>query len=159
MKGRILLFLVAPALAMSLFIQWHRGTDRIQASILLREVEARTMHAAAAGALSEAMLRGHLQALRRARELDPSQEGILTARGSHYLLLGRPEAAAEAYREALALEPRPETYLNLGRALSAMGRTEEASEMFRVAIELSPRLRGELPDPLLSGGPRAGRRR
>jgi tetratricopeptide (TPR) repeat protein len=146
LKGRVFFALLAPALAMCLFLQWHRGMDRIQASVLLRQVEGRTLQAAAAGALSEELLRSHLQALRRASELDPSEAGILTARGSHFLLLGRPEAAAETYRQALALEPRPEQYLNLGRALVAMGRTEEADEMFAIAVRIDPRLRRQIPD-------------
>lgn len=153
MKAKVAVLLVAPALAMSLVIQWQRASDRILASVLLRQVEARTMHAVATGALSETLLREHLQVLRRAAELDDSQVGIPIARGSQYLLLRRPEAAADAYRQALALEARPEIYLNLGRALVAMGRTEEATEMFGIAIQLSPGVRFEVPESFGGSAP------
>ncbi|MDX1645609.1 MAG: tetratricopeptide repeat protein [Longimicrobiales bacterium] len=49
------------------------------------------------------------------------------------------DAAAAAYREALALNPsHADAHLNLGRILHEMGRTDEAEEEYRKAIEADP---------------------
>ena len=62
-----------------------------------------------------------------------------------YLFLGRPEAAERSYQEAIDLEPRPEGYLNLGRAQWLGGRKEEALRSFGLAVKLDPLLARELP--------------
>ena len=66
-------------------------------------------------------------------------------RGSLHLLLGNPHEAAAAYREALALEPRPEVHLNLARALLASGDVEAARRHFALAVRLDPALASQVP--------------
>jgi tetratricopeptide (TPR) repeat protein len=96
------------------------------------------------------LVSGHFRLLRQARRLDPSEVGVLVALGGQYLLLGQPEPAIATYREALALEPRPETYLNLGMALFEAGRPEEARAAFETAVRLAPRLASRVPPGMRS---------
>ena len=91
------------------------------------------------------LLKGNLELLRRAGELDPAEIAIVVGRGSQYLLLRRPDAAIGAYRQALTLEPRPEIYLNLGRAQQMAGRNEEAQASFDEAVRLDPHLAPQVP--------------
>lgn len=146
--GRLAALVLVPLLALSLYGQWGRATARLEASALVWRVEQVTIGAAAAGRLDRAAFSANLRALRRAGELDPGNVRVPMNRGAQYMLLGRHQAAAEAYREALALEPRPEAHLNLGRALYAMGREEEATEMFLRAVRLSRPLVRDLPEPV-----------
>lgn len=54
---------------------------------------------------------------------------------------GRVEEAADAYRQALAIEPRfPEALTNLAETLQATGRADQAIEVLRRAVELAPTL-------------------
>ena len=47
--------------------------------------------------------------------------------------------AEEAYRRALAIDPRaPEAHWELGRALAAAGRSDEAAAAFRALLEIEP---------------------
>jgi hypothetical protein len=55
--------------------------------------------------------------------------------------------AIESYRAAAALEPRPEIYLNLGRAESAHN-PDEARRDFALAVRLDSRLARVVP-PLM----------
>jgi Flp pilus assembly protein TadD len=91
------------------------------------------------------MFAENLSWLDRAAQLDPLEIGIPIARGSQYLLLRRPDEAIAAYREAAALEPRPEIDLNLGRALWMRGDKDAARQAFRRAVRLNPALRAEVP--------------
>ena len=82
--------------------------------------------------------------LRRIAVIRIAQEvGIPLARGSVNYLLGRLDPAIAAYREALALEARPEIHLNLGRALRAQGLLAEAERELARAVRLDPRLAAE----------------
>ena len=45
---------------------------------------------------------------------------------ANYRYLNAPDRAAEVYRRALAIDRRPELYINLGAALAEAGRAEEA---------------------------------
>ena len=103
------------------------------------------MAAAAAGQAQPRLMAANLEMLRQAAPLDPAEVGIPIARGTQYLFLAGPEAALRSYEEALALEPRPEAYLNLGRAQWLAGRRDEARRSFELAVRLSPQLAGEIP--------------
>jgi tetratricopeptide (TPR) repeat protein len=148
MKGRTLAALLTLLLALALAGQTVRWRDRMEASRMLSNVEALTL-GVASGKIPPQALGSNLESLRRAARLDPAEVGIPIARGSQYYLLGRPESAEEAYREALRLEPRPEAYLDLGRAQWLAGRRDEAARNFGVALRLEPHLARELP----SGAP------
>jgi tetratricopeptide (TPR) repeat protein len=148
-KGRVLVWPVVALLALALAGQTVRWRDRLTASRLLRKVEALTMAAMSARQLTEPMLFRHLEVLRTAALKDPVEVGIPIAAGTQYLLLRRNDAAIRAYEKAVALEPRPEGYLNLGRAQWYAGRREEARTNFQRAVRLEPRLYGEIPEGAL----------
>jgi tetratricopeptide (TPR) repeat protein len=145
MNGRVLVWPVAAFLALGLVGQTLRWRDRATASRLLREVEVVTMTAMSTRQLSEPLLFRNLEVLRAAAAKDPVEVGIPIARGTQYLLLRRNDAAIRAYEDAVALEPRPEAYLNLGRALWFSGRRDEARPYFEQAVRLDPRVAAELP--------------
>jgi O-antigen ligase len=146
-QGSLLVWPVLALLVLGLAGQTARWHRRWTASGLLRQVELLSMAAASRGQAPAQLMERNLEALRRAAPLHPDEVGIPIARGTQYLFLGRPEAAIRAYEEALALEPRPEGYLNLGRAQWLAGRREEARRSFVTAVRLDPRLAAEIPAP------------
>jgi O-antigen ligase len=146
-SGSLLVWPVLALLVLGLAGQSVRWQQRRTASRLLRQVELLSMAAASRGQAPRQLLAGNLEALRRAAPLDPVEVGIPIARGTQYLFLNRPGEAIQAYEEALALEPRPEGYLNLGRAQWLAGRREEARRSFALAVRLDPRLADEIPAP------------
>jgi tetratricopeptide (TPR) repeat protein len=107
------------------------------------------MAAASSGQAPRGLLPANLEALRQAAALDPLEVGIPIARGSIFYLLGSPQSALDAYRQAEALEPRPEIDLNIGRALLQSGQTEEARAAFRRAVRLAPHLAPVVPSGML----------
>jgi tetratricopeptide (TPR) repeat protein len=143
--GRLLFPIVAIALAAALVAQTLRARDRLEAGRLLAQVEARTVAAVQARRAPSTLFAEHLSWLDRAAQLDPLEIGVPIARGSQYLLLRRPDEAIAAYREAAALEPRPEIDLNLGRALWMKGDKEAARQALQRAVRLNPALRAEGP--------------
>ena len=145
MRGRTLAWVLAAALAVGFLAQLDRARDRISGSRILRQVELLSMQAAARGRAPRGILAVNLEALHRAGELYPVEIGVPVARASQHLLFGSPRAAAEGYRKALELEPRPEVYLNLGIAQVRAGETEEARRNLRLAVALDPRLSRQLP--------------
>jgi O-antigen ligase/Tfp pilus assembly protein PilF len=130
----------------SLVLQTRRTLDRLEADRTLWRVEVITQQMAASGRVNATLLWQQIRELEEASRLDPAEAGHHLARGSQYLLLGRPEEAIEAYREALGLEPRPETYLNLGRAQNLAQQPQAAENSFRTAVKLDPYLRGQVPE-------------
>ncbi|HEY7216726.1 MAG TPA: O-antigen ligase family protein, partial [Thermoanaerobaculia bacterium] len=146
-RGSLLVWPVLALLVLGLAGQsarWHR---RWKASGLLRQVELLSMAAATRGEAPAQLMERNLEALHLAAPLYPDEVGIPIARGTQYLFLGRPEAAIRAYEEALALEPRPEGYLNLGRAQWLAGRRDEARRSFATAVRLDPQLANQIPAP------------
>ncbi len=136
----VLLLLVA-----ALVGQLRLTVSRLGASRALDQVELRSKAALAAGRASRILFAENLQVLRRAAELDPLEPGVPIARGAQHLLLGSAEAAEEAYLDALRLEPRPEIYLNLGRAQLLAGTPDAARKSFGTAVTLDPNLGQFIP--------------
>lgn len=145
MKGRVLVWPLALLLVAALVGQTWRWRDRMEASQVLRRVELVSMAAASAGRAPAKLMADNLEALRQVEPLDPLEVGIPIARGTQYLFLARPEAAVRSYRDSLELEPRPEGYLNLGRAQWLAGQQEEARRSFDTAVRLDPRLAVQIP--------------
>lgn len=114
MKGRWLFWVVAPLLAAALVLQVRRGLDRIEASKVLKTVQAATQLELAQGARRRpAVFRHHLDLLEPLGRMDPVEVQIPITRGVQHEILGHREQALEAFREALRLEPRPVVYLHL----------------------------------------------
>lgn len=147
MRGRALAALLGLVLLLGLAAHTTRARDRLLANRIVRQVELVTMAAVRSGNLSPRLVAINLAALRRAAALDPAEVAIPMARGGQFILLRRPHAAIEAYGEALALEPRPEIYLNLARAYRAAGDAARAEEALARVSRLDPYL-ADTPDPL-----------
>lgn len=143
MNGRLLVWPLVLVLGIALVGQSVRWRNRLSVSRLLNTVERMTLPAYRAQRAD--VLQTHVELLRRAEERDPLEVGLPTARGSQHFLLRQNQAAIGAYEEALRLEPRPETYLYLGRALDQEGRTDEAARAFRTALRIDPRLLPQVP--------------
>ncbi len=145
MNNSRLMALAASALVVAALVaQGARAQRLLGASRRLHTVEVTSMRAAQLGARRAPILEANLAVLRDAQRMDPAEVGIPLARGSVLYLLGRLEPAIAAYREALRLEPRPEIYLNLGRALRAHGEVAEGEQALARAVRLDPRLGSEL---------------
>lgn len=153
MSGRLASWIVLAALAIGLALQVDRTADRIAAAVDLQRAETASLYAARMGKAGTGLLRANLELLRRAEVRDPLDVGILIAIGSVHYLLGSPQAAIESYQEANRLEPRPETYLNLGRAQFQAGKREEAKQSFETALKLDPLLAREVPQELRPAPP------
>lgn len=138
-------WLAVLVLAVAFVGQVRHTISRLGASRALHQVEMRSKAALAAGRSSRVLFAENLQILRRAAELDPLEVGVPIARGTQHLLLGSAAAAEEAYLDALRLEPRPEIYLNLGRAQLLARSPEEARKSFGTAVTLDPRLDEFIP--------------
>jgi Flp pilus assembly protein TadD len=138
-------WLVVLVLAAALLGQLRHTISRLGASRALNQVELRSKAAIAAGRSSRILFAENLQILRRAAELDPLEVGVPIARGTQHLLLGSAGAAEEAYLDALRLEPRPEIYLNLGRAQLLARNPEAARKSFGTAVTLDPQLDEFIP--------------
>jgi O-antigen ligase len=142
---RALATVLAVLLVLGLAGQTLRWRDRASASRLLRKVELLSIASISAGRISPQHIAANLEDLRMAAPRDPVEVGIPIARGTQYLFLDRPEPAERSYAEAVVLEPRPEGYLNLGRAQWLGGRREEARRNFQTALRLDPNLAREVP--------------
>ncbi|REJ81860.1 MAG: O-antigen ligase family protein [Acidobacteria bacterium] len=90
------------------------------------------------GVQGSAAWRSSLQSLQRAFTSRPADARLPLAIGSYWLIAGDHERAEKRYRESLAIELRPETLLNLARALRGQGRDEEAAAAEARAVALDP---------------------
>jgi tetratricopeptide (TPR) repeat protein len=134
-------WLLAALCAGALAAQTWRALRLLEASRILHAVQTVSVVLVQRGGAPPPLLVHNLELLGRAERLDPSNGAIPLARGSQLLLLHRPQEARTAYLESMALEPRAEVYLNLGRALRDLGQTAEAAAARRRAVLLHPQLR------------------
>lgn len=145
MNRRVLSGLVAALALVALVGQSVRATTRLRGSRLLKLVDAMTPQAVRAGAAGRPLIARQLQLLREAEKADPASVALVVAEAAQLFLLGRLDEAEVAYRRALAMEPRAETWLNLGRTLWQKGNHAEAKEAFARASALAPRLADQIP--------------
>lgn len=140
-----------PALALTILLvlvgvwRFDQARDQLGASFTVARVQAEAQAMLATGRVYPHMVRAWVEQLRAARAANPAEVALPLAEGSLHLLARHPEAAAGAYEDALALEPRPEIWLNLGRVQLAGGDREAARESFRRALVLAPHLSDEVP--------------
>ncbi|HVT18488.1 MAG TPA: O-antigen ligase family protein [Thermoanaerobaculia bacterium] len=142
--------LLLVAIAAVLVWQTFRASHRFLGNRLPLEVEAFVTQATAPG--GGALLAGLpsvLQALRRAAALDPVQVEIPMAQGNLYLRVGHTGEALAAFQRAIALEPHPEIYFDIGHALLQAGRFDQARRSFALAVRLDPWLRVSVPPGVL----------
>ena len=138
-------WIVLAVLALGLVAELGRSRDRLRAGAIGWRTEGVARAAASAGRAPRELFSESLRLLRLAETLDPSDVSLPLARGSQHLLLGSGEAAIEAYSEALRLEPRPEIYLNLGRAQLLVRQNAAARQSFLTAVRLDPNLAPYVP--------------
>lgn len=141
MSGRIARWIAVGVLGVALGWQVVSARQQLDAARLRRQVEALSVAQTARGRMVPALVAQNIRDLRRAAELDPLDPGIPMLLGGQYMLLDRPREAIEAYEAALALEPRPEFYLNLAGALRQAGDEKGARKASRQAVVLDWRLR------------------
>ncbi len=140
MSGRTAAIWLLLLLVLGLGWQAQRSYHRLAASRTLAVADADLLAAARLGRAPVQVFNANLAALEAAMRADPLEVGLPLTYGSYQLLLRHPEAARLSYLKALGLEPRPEIYLNLGRALRALGREDEARHYTDLALRLSPSL-------------------
>jgi Tfp pilus assembly protein PilF len=145
MNRRWISGLVAAMALAALIGQTVRAADRLRSSQLLKTVEATTPGFARQGAGGRPWLALHLRALSAAQQSEPSNVALVTAAAAQLYLLNRLDEAEAEYRRALAIEPRAEVWLNLGRTLWQKGDSAQAREAFTRALALNPRLADQLP--------------
>ena len=148
MTSRALVWILLPLVLVSLLVEVRMARNRLRADRLVRQVETLTMVALQSGRVPRTVTAANLRLLREAEELVPYEISIPIAKGSQYLIMGRPEEALKAYSEALERESRPEIYLNMGRAYRLAGQEQAAQGSFVLAVRLSPRLRKEIPSDI-----------
>jgi tetratricopeptide (TPR) repeat protein len=73
-----------------------------------------------------------------AAEKDPNVNLILARLGDAYDAAGRPDDAANAYKQAIEQKPTAAYYNNLGGILGRAGKIEEAMAAFQKSAELDP---------------------
>jgi|GEM_PF-546280 len=144
-RGRALAWGVVLLLVATLALHTVRARDLTRASRILNTAEQVTMQLAARGGIPATILWRNLEMLRQAEELAPASVAVVVAQAGQYLLLEQPEEAARLYRRALELEPRPETWFNLGRAQWEMGEREPAVESWVTASRLDSKLLRQVP--------------
>ncbi len=142
--GRRLMLVALPlAIALTAVVLSH-ASKRWRASAMAAEVFESSVKAAATGRPARGVMLKNLEQLSKAEALDPTNVTVPLMRGSQHLLLRDPHAALRAYNEALALEPRSEIYLNIGRAHRMAGDEDAAANAFDKAIVLDRSLRRDL---------------
>jgi tetratricopeptide (TPR) repeat protein len=82
--------------------------------------------------------REHIERLTPCLRVVPSNIHLRNAIAANFLVIKRPQEAAEEYRKALRFGPRPELFYNLGIAMMQQGDTEGAIRNFVLAAFLHP---------------------
>lgn len=143
--GLALLLLVA------CIAQAKRAIDLLRAQRLLWAVEARTLALIRSRTLSREHVDAHLEALRDAAALDRAEVAVRVAIGSQLFLRGDFDGAVRQYEDSLALEPRPEIYLNMAKARQAQGKISDARRLYATALRVDPTLADEVPEEMREG--------
>lgn len=130
-------FLYSSQLAHRFEWAWQSAYDEAQRALDLAPGDAAALAAASTAAFTLGNFEEAAEQLRRAIALDPL---VLDHRLKHGLMLefaGRHQAAIDAYRELMVIDPDyPGAHALLGRTLAIVGRTEAAYR--HMQIEVSP---------------------
>lgn len=140
MRGWLVGLLLAVVLIAVLGEELVRGAELLRVYRTLNTIEQVASQMIESDRLEPRLIRIHVKQLREIAPLAPGEFGIPLAIGSHYLLMGDGAEAVIWYERALAVEPRPEIYLNLGRALRLTGDEAGGRENQDKARRLSPHL-------------------
>jgi len=91
--------------------------------------------------------RRNLERLRALVEHCPRQINVYTMVGANEQMIGRPAEAVDAYRQALAISPRPEVYMEIGNLLVELGRIDEAVDALSKAARYDKLYLNSIQDP------------
>ena len=92
-----------------------------------------------------------VQAVRDAREMDPTDVNLILTEANLQIKLENKEEFAKLMNEAVELDPdNPALFFNLGVISGEQGDVEKAKEYYRRAIELDPELCGRLHQSRIS---------
>ena len=89
-------------------------------------------------------VRRNLQDLEPLRETCPTEVRVPMLMGANHEIAGRPEDALRSYREALAIEQRPEIYVAIAVQQIQTGRVDEAIDNYVTAARFDPNLVPEI---------------
>jgi len=120
--------------------------NRIKATVLNR-----TKMAIAASTQFRAafIARDNLKRLERCDLPTEVDVDVAMLAAANYRVLDRQEDAVRQYQRALAVEKRPEIYLNLGQSLERAGRRAEAVRAYAESATFAPLLVDEIEDPAI----------
>ncbi|HXH41826.1 MAG TPA: hypothetical protein VNN08_24595, partial [Thermoanaerobaculia bacterium] len=113
-------------------------------SVRQRSVLAQSLDAMRAASLARTNLHD-LDLAERSRRLDPEWYLLY---GGNCEILGRWAEAADAYTRALAIDDRPEIYVNRGLVMLRLGRTDAAVADLATAARFDPRVLHDLDGEL-----------
>lgn len=91
-------------------------------------------------------MRRNIDRARQCIEIDPTDVDLLMLLAANEHALGRYEDAVATYRRSLAIELRPEIYLDLGLELLALHRREEAVSMLVEAVRQNSTMMQSIDD-------------
>ena len=139
---------LALVLATGLVYQSVRIVAQLSASRTLFEAEELGIAMVQTGRGNSFLVERMVGRLQVAGARAPWDPRIPLAAGGLSMIDGDVNAAVDAYRRAIAIEPRPEIYFNLGHALLALGEPDEALTAFGAAVRLDPGRRADVPAAL-----------
>jgi tetratricopeptide (TPR) repeat protein len=132
------------------------GVDRVaivpfRCNLLTHRVQLRTERIAAAGELSaKSVARQNLEELAACEAPCRYDTNFLLAKAANQLVLQDLAGAAASYQQALAVDRRPEIYLNLGLTQLDLLQTSEAVETLMEGARFNFSVNGEVPEPVRS---------
>lgn len=130
-------FLYSSLLAHRFEWAWQSANDEAQRALALAPGDAEVLAAASTAAFTLGRFEDGAAQLRRAIALDPLVLGHRLKYGLMLEFDGRHQAAIDAYRELMVIDPDyPGAHAYLGRTLAIVGRSEAAYR--HVQIEASP---------------------
>jgi len=99
--------------------------------------------------IARAYAREALKELRPLRRACPRDLDLLMMEAANLAAMAHPDEAIATYREALAVEKRPEIYFHLAKVEYAAGHVEEAVRDGALAVWFRPFLIADVDNPVL----------
>ena len=117
--------------------------NRTTKALMARTIMAYENRESTAG---RAMASANLTRLREAERYAPRDIQTLMLQAGNYRALGQHERAAARYRAALAIEQRPEIYMNLAQTQLELMQFDEGIGSYVKAVRFDPFYVAQIPD-------------